>query len=171
MVIICSQCGAPLDTFKAVNNKVICEYCGSTNNLNLADNTKKEPVLCLIETGYLQLENQEWSLATSFFNEGLKSNPQRAEIYLGLLLASRKLIAMEYLELEDRVLSDSTNYRKALSFAKPELKTELERINAAIAARLEHVNRPIEKIYEEKQWQQTNTGYGISWNQVLPFTV
>lgn len=88
----------------------------------------------LLTRAFMFLEDGNWKEADKYCEKVLDQEPENAQAYLGKLMAELHVKKKE--SLNDRnnsfKLSVSSNYQKAVNFAAPELKAELESLARGI---------------------------------------
>ena len=88
----------------------------------------------LLTRAFMFLEDGNWKEADKYCEKVLDQDPENAKAYLGKLMAELHVKKKE--SLNDRnnsfKLSVSSNYQKAVNFAAPELKAELESLARGI---------------------------------------
>jgi len=96
----------------------------------------------LLKRAFMFLEDEDWDAADQYFEKVLDLDPECAEAYLGQLMVFLKVKTRDGLARQTVPLSDSNEYyyRKAIRFASPELKAELEGYNAKIEENINEDN-------------------------------
>ncbi len=103
----------------------------------------------LLRRAFMFLEDGEWKKADEFCEQVLNLEPENAQAYVGKLMARLKVNKQEDLADCEEPFDDKNNYIKAVRFASPELKDELEGYVRSIKDRNE-TNR-LNSIYAEAQ--------------------
>ena len=80
----------------------------------------------LTKRGMLALEDGDFAAADAHFERALDHDPEEAMAYVGKLMVERKVKVPSDLGRTGKPLEASSNYRKAVRFADPELKKLLE---------------------------------------------
>lgn len=83
-------------------------------------------VEALLKRVNIFLEDDEWDSAEEYCEKVLDIDPENARAYLGKVLAELKMHTSEELFSSEKPIKDNKNFKKALRFADPELKRELE---------------------------------------------
>lgn len=107
----------------------------------------------LIKRGYMCLEDKEWDKADTFFEQSLNLDAERAEAYLGKLMADLKVSGKEELATVQVSFENNNNYIKAERFGDEALKNELNGYIKTIKERNE--NARLEDIYSQAQHQMS----------------
>ena len=111
-----------------------------TQNTVVVQQTSQSATIdSLLERAFMFLEDGEWEAADRYCDKVLDIEPKCARAYVVKLLAERKLRTQAELHFSksrnaDRLFTDpienNANYKKALRFAAPDLKRELEKDSA-----------------------------------------
>ncbi|WP_419020318.1 TIR domain-containing protein [Intestinimonas butyriciproducens] len=88
----------------------------------------------LTKRGMLALEDGDFAAADAHFERALDHDPEEAMAYVGKLMVERKVKVPSDLGHTGKPLEASSNYRKAVRFADPELKKLLEGCNEQLLA-------------------------------------
>lgn len=88
----------------------------------------------LTKRGMLALEDGDFAAADAHFERALDHDPEEAMAYVGKLMVERKVKVPSDLGRTGKPLEASSNYRKAVRFADPELKKLLEGCNEQLLA-------------------------------------
>lgn len=88
----------------------------------------------LTKRGMLALEDGDFAAADAHFERALDHDPEEAMAYVGKLMVERKVKVPSDLGRTGKPLEASSNYRKAVRFADPELKKLLENCNEQLLA-------------------------------------
>ncbi len=83
----------------------------------------------LLKRGNLALEDGQWVEAAKFFEQVLNENVEEPRAYLGKLMIHLKLHTEDEFTALTIPFADNENYKKAVRFADPNLKTKLENYN------------------------------------------
>lgn len=108
----------------------------------------------LLRRAFMFLEDREWKRADECCETVLNNDPENAKAYVGKLMAELNIRKQEELADYDTPFDDRDNYIKAVRFASPELKEELEGDIRAINARNEA--RQNNEIYDKAQAAYSN---------------
>lgn len=100
----------------------------------------------LLRRAYLFLEDGDFDSANEYAEKVLDSNPECAEAYFIKLLAEIDIRKPELLLQSETVISEYSNYKRALRFADKKFGEELNNYNDAILDNIE--NRRKESIYQ-----------------------
>ncbi len=111
-------------------------------------NTGNTSVAPLIKRAFLFLEDGNWTEANDYCEKVLDLDPENAEAYLGKMMADLRCRRKESLKEQEDSFENNANYSKAIRFATPELKSELQTYINCITERKE---QEIEKIREENE--------------------
>jgi len=82
----------------------------------------------LTQRGMMYLEDQEFSMASDYFDRALDINPTDSNAYLGKFLASIELSSLNDLDNIIADIENSRDYRRAMQFATPENLAKLQKI-------------------------------------------
>ena len=100
------------------------------------NNAASGSVAPLLKRAFMFLEDGEWDSANEYAEKVLDLDPECAKAYVVKLLADRKLNTQEQLHFSKAInaeklftdpIENDQNYKKALRFAEPDLKRELEK--------------------------------------------
>lgn len=100
----------------------------------------------LLRRAYLFLEDGDFDSANEYAEKVLDSNPECAEAYFIKLLAEVGIRKPELLLQSETVISEYSNYKKALRFADNKFGEELSNYNDAILDNIENSRK--ENIYQ-----------------------
>ncbi len=82
----------------------------------------------LLKRVLLFLEDSEWETADAYCDKILDVEPENSMAYLGKLMAETHSKNLDGLSLYDKNFEESGNFKKAVRFAAPELKAELNEL-------------------------------------------
>ena len=108
----------------------------AVNQTTVINNAAAGQVEPLLKRAFMFLEDSDWSSANEYAEKVLDLDPECARAYVVKLLADRKLHTQAELHFSksknaDALFTDpianNQNYKKALRFADPDLKRELEK--------------------------------------------
>ena len=88
----------------------------------------------LIRRAFLFIEDSEWERADNYLENALDQEPENAFAYIGKLLISLKLNEVSDLLKYRNSLETNNYYKRAMRFADPELKTELQKLTPSVEA-------------------------------------
>ncbi len=91
----------------------------------------------LLTRAELMLEDGDWPSANAYCDHVLDAEPDNARAYMLKLMAELGAHNTRELAEQKKPLEGNTSYERALRFASPELKKELEDYNSAIKERIE----------------------------------
>ncbi len=97
--------------------------------------TSTANVAPLLERAFLYLEDANWAAADEYCEKVLDQDPKNAEAYLCKLLSELRCRNKEQLKTKSTFITSKPNYEKAIRFAAPELKKELEGYASIIMAK------------------------------------
>ncbi len=148
----CRNCGAELDIQKGVNGVVQCEYCMSKFTLPKEDITPA--ALKFLHDGESSLYVCRFDDAYAFYKKAAELSPAEPEAYWGMAISQFKV---QYIkdEVNDRLqpvchlmstenIRDNANYKRAVSLATSDQRTEYEKQ----AAEIDYIR---EEFYKLKQ--------------------
>ena len=99
----------------------------------------------LLKRVYMFLADGDWKNADDYCERVLDIDPENAKAYVGKLMAYLHVKKQEDLQECAEPFDDDSNYQKALRFADPSLKKELQQYNQTIRNRNEEIRK--EAIY------------------------
>ena len=111
----------------------------------------------LLRRAYLFLEDGDFDSAEEYTEKVLDANPECAEAYFIKLLIELGLQKPELLTKSETVISESSNYKKALRFADKKFGEKLVEYNNSILSNIE--NRRKENIYQSACEALTDSRY------------
>ena len=82
----------------------------------------------MLGRGRLFLEDGDWKSAKEYFDKALDLDPECAGAYLGMMMAKNSCRTEDRLPLALPKLKSDPDFRKAVRFAGPEMKTRLQKI-------------------------------------------
>ena len=83
----------------------------------------------LLKRAFMFLEDEEWERADNFAEQILNQDPENAQAYIVKILSDLKKHKMAELKTVSIVLENNKHFQKAIRFAKPDFKNELEEIS------------------------------------------
>lgn len=113
---------AACDSAVSVDSEPIQEEQAPKINLNSAN------IPPLIRRAFIFIEDSEWERADRYLENALDQEPENAFAYLGKLLVNLKRNDISALYEHKASLGTNPYYKRALQFADPELKAELQKI-------------------------------------------
>ena len=142
------------------------------------NNAASGSVAPLLKRAFMFLEDSEWDSANEYAEKVLDLDPECAKAYVVKLLADRKLQTQAELhfsnsedpnELFDDPIEDNANYKKALRFADPDLKRELEKDAADNAEEYDRMR--YEEAKEEMESAETEDDFkdAADWFEVISY--
>jgi hypothetical protein len=90
----------------------------------------------LLQRVFMFLEDGNWTSADEYCEKVLDLEPTNARAYLGKLMASLRVKTQTQLASSNDPLETNGNFQKALRFADPQFKSELEAISNAVRERI-----------------------------------
>ena len=102
-------------------------------------------VTALLGRAFLALEDGDFEHADDFAERALNMDYQSSRAYLVKLMVERKVRRTENLIQQKEPFDSSSNYQKALRFANPEMKSQLQGWNQVILDRIEAARRAEEE--------------------------
>ena len=103
-----------------------------TKETVIIQNAANQSVENLIKRGNFALEDKNWKVANSFFEQALNQNPECAEAYLGKLMVEFSISQKEDLANAKKDFSESLNWKRILKYSDEILVVELtEYLNTA----------------------------------------
>ena len=106
---------------------------------------------------FIFLEDGDWKSANEYCEKVLDLDPENALAYVGKLMAELRVQRREYLKDQRKLFDTRSNYLKAIRFADPALKDELEGYLAHIHKRLQ--NAETEAAYQNACSAMRNEEY------------
>lgn len=103
----------------------------------LQNSMEESPTEPLLRRAFLFLEDGNWSRADEYCEKVLDMAPESAAAYLGKLLAELRVHKKEDLVNCTSSFAANDHFRKALRFADPELRKQLEASSGYVAAVME----------------------------------
>lgn len=86
----------------------------------------------LLKRAFMFLEDEDWEEADKYCERVLDEDPEKAQAYLGKLMAELHVSMRDELKNYDTPFDDKNNYKKAIRFADDALKAELTEYNNSI---------------------------------------
>jgi len=108
----------------------------------------------LTKRGFAFLEDSEWAKAGEKFDNALDINPEYARAYIGLLCVELKATCEANMANQDIVLTEKSNFNKALRYASDDYKTALESFNRIIVNRHKQREEALRRQEEEEKRQE-----------------
>ncbi len=144
-----SKIGFINDLIRGIRKVVSREEKGSEIKEAVIEHGSGTNIAPLLKRAFMFLEDGEWERADDFCEQVLNNDPENAQAYVGKLMAQLKVNKQEKLVNCEKPFDDRNSYRKAVRFASPELKEELEGYVESIKIRNE-TNR-LNGIYDQAQ--------------------
>ena len=107
----------------------------------------------LTKRGFLFLEECNWKKAFEYFDNALDINPEYAPAYVGLLWVELRINNDSQFASQQKLFTDNLNFKKALRFADPIYRANLNDIAKKVQTRIEALHLEQKCIVEEKQQQ------------------
>lgn len=168
--LTCPKCGAQLEVEEG-KEIYFCTYCGNKmvfekQKVELSGNVTVLGIATeknLLDKGFIQLRNREFSAANDTFDRVLDINPRCSKAYFGRLLAELKVGKPEDLFYHNYPLTKYMLYHRALEFATDAEKKDLTSINDDIVTRLKKSipMPPCPKPMKEPSWKRFLIRNGI----------
>ena len=107
----------------------------------------------LIDKGINNLANAEWDEAAEKFEEVLNLDSKNAQAYIGKLCAKLRMRKPEELAQSKKPLTEYKNFNKAIKFANPAFRLELEKYKKAVS---DKINEKKKQEIKQKARKQSN---------------
>jgi len=108
----------------------------------------------LTKRGFAFLEDSEWAKAGEKFDNALDINPEYARAYIGLLCVELKATCEANMANQDVILTEKSNFNKALRYASEDYRTALESFNRIIINRHKQKEEALRRQEEEVRRQE-----------------
>ena len=134
----CPNCSAPIQIGEDVNQGY-CTYCNTPFFVDngelkriviLTKNTQK-----LLKRAYILLEDGEFESVQEKLDVVFDEDPENADAWLAMFMAEHRVRRKEDLERLSSPFDNDKNFNRALRFASPKLRDELNGYNEAIKKR------------------------------------
>lgn len=129
--------GAIQDILRGVEKLLPRNTEAKKETVQVQQSAEASPTQPLLRRVFLFLEDGNWSRADEYCEKILDMNPECAEAYLGKMLAELHIHRKENLVNCTTSFADNTHYIKALRFADPALKAELEQALSFVVSVME----------------------------------
>lgn len=111
--------------------KIISKY-SDNNSLVSFDNTVSGEA-AILERGFLELKDKNFSSADSYFEKVLNINPHNPEAYFGKLMVEMKVTQQNQILASSKYLNEYSNFERAVRFANYQLKSTLLKYEKAVS--------------------------------------
>lgn len=138
-----------IDLIRDIRKVVSKEEKSSAIKETVVEHGNGPNLASLLKRAFMFLEDGDWKRADDFCEQVLNNDPENAQAYVGKLMAQLKVNKQEDLADCEELFDDNDSYRKAMRFASPELKKELEGYVESIKVRIE-TNR-LDAVYDKAQ--------------------
>ena len=95
----------------------------------LTNNKYQTTISALLRRAEIFLEDKEWSIASDYYENALDIDPENAQAYIGLLMASLQITKESDLAQSVEPFNQNKYFLKALRFADSEYAAFLQKIN------------------------------------------
>ena len=147
-----SKIGSLQDIIHGIKKVLDASKASETTTSSGHGTTSSAPgVDSLMKRGWLFLEDSDWRQADEYFGKVLDIDPEHAPAYIGKLFAELNFRSNADLENHLKPLDNMPNYQKALRFAEPNYRVEIEGYNQVIQ---KNIQREQERIVEEERQKQ-----------------
>ena len=92
----------------------------------IIQNAGNQSVENLIKRGNFALEDKNWEIANSFFEQALNQDPECAKAYLGKLMVEFSISQKEDLANVKKDFSESSNWKRILKYSDEVLIVEFK---------------------------------------------
>ena len=100
----------------------------------------------LLKRAYIFMEDGDWDQASAYLERVLDKDPENADAYVGQVLVTNRMKREEELGESLAPYEESPGWQKALRFASPERRKELDKLVAGAKAARERARQ--EKVYQ-----------------------